>query len=96
MGVLRAVQDPKAREALLADVKKHVDALAGLTKEHLSVSGMSGQHSGTGSVYLQWYWQHVHVLLHREAGSVCSSRCICTYSSSIAAFVQHWNNGAHG
>lgn len=31
-------QDPAARDALLAEVKKHFDEIAGLTKEHVTVS----------------------------------------------------------
>lgn len=32
------MQDPAAREALLAEVKKYFDEVASLTKEHVTVS----------------------------------------------------------
>ncbi len=46
--VLCVVQDPAAREALLADVKKYVEEAAAVTKEHVTVSNPA--HEGGGGL----------------------------------------------
>lgn len=45
-------QDPAAREALLAEVRKHVEEIAALTKEHVTVSkALSSAQFLAGSVF---------------------------------------------
>ena len=45
------MQDPAAREALLAEVKKYFDEVASLTKEHVTVSAR-GRGGGCDEVAL--------------------------------------------
>jgi hypothetical protein len=41
------MQDPAARDALIADVRKHIEEMASVTKEHMTVRH---EHASMGGV----------------------------------------------